>query len=165
MAERSSHPHRRGRPVVAPYSLPLSRTSVWNGSSIRVGTYSGRICLGNAHHSPYLRRREAGAVGQPVDPGAGRGHIGVGAVIHIQQETLGTLQDDLLTFGRAPAKQAACITGHLLHHIAVAQAVFQVLIGSRERPIVMEVAAIFTITSAPSSTAGSSLASAALIVL
>src|SRR6267143_5794694 len=34
---KSSQPHRRGRPVTAPYSFPRSRTSVASRSGISVG--------------------------------------------------------------------------------------------------------------------------------
>ena len=112
----SSQPQRRWRPVVAPNSWPFSpRCSpvlVEQLGGKRPGADAGGVGLDDAQHVIEVARADAAAAGRAAGRGVGRGHVGIGAVIDIEQRALGALEHDVPAFRTQGVQQAGNVGDH-----------------------------------------------------
>ncbi len=102
---------RRGRPVVAPNSLPTlrSRSPV---SSVQLGRVrapadAGRVGLGDAEHVVDRPRAEATADHRVAGHRVGAGDERVGAVVDVEHRALGALEEELLGRPSRPGRARA----------------------------------------------------------
>jgi hypothetical protein len=99
-ATMSIQPQRRGRPVVAPYSWPRSRMP-WPHGVVQFGRERAAadargVGLGDAEHVVDRVRADAGAGQRAADGGVGRGDVGIGAVVDVEQRALRALEQHRL---------------------------------------------------------------------
>ena len=123
----SNQPQRRLRPVVTPFSAPTVEQVVAHGAGLlpvelgreRAAAHARAIGLGDAQDVVQHARADAGAGGGVAGHAVAGGHVGIGAVVHVQQRALRAFEQQVVAVDVGFVQLARDVGHHRLEQFGV----------------------------------------------